>query len=316
MFAQTVPFAQVIVINNHSTDGTKAYLEQLEYPELTTHHLTKNLGGAGGFAKGLEEAEKYQLDWIVSIDDDAMLNQHYLEYLMQYASAHPKCVAMSGTVRTNGKIQGIHRRKVVSKLLFLEKNISQREYQKEYFHCDCATFCGLTIRRDVIGQIGLPNAGYFLWYDDTEYSLRLRKMGGVINVSAAYLNHKVELPTEKQGVLERTTWRHYYGCRNRYDVAKRHFGKLSARMVSLEYHMLIGMSYLMSLYAGKHQHARFNIQMIHDALSDAENGRFGFNEKYWSDNKKVEMFSSKYSDQMAESTHRHLVIKKNFSSPD
>ncbi|KLD60644.1 hypothetical protein WP50_08785 [Lactiplantibacillus plantarum] len=47
---QTVPPAKIIIIDNHSTDGTKAELQTadiLANPSVDYRYLTKNIGGAG-----------------------------------------------------------------------------------------------------------------------------------------------------------------------------------------------------------------------------------------------------------------------------
>lgn len=46
---------------------------------------------------------------------------------------------------------------------------------KESFDYDLASFCGLLFSRELIKEIGVPKAEYFIWYDDSEYSLRLRE---------------------------------------------------------------------------------------------------------------------------------------------
>ena len=63
VFSQTVPFHRILVVDNHSTDGTAQYLDSLEYPELTVLHLPENIGGAGGFARGLKEIAAGDCDW-------------------------------------------------------------------------------------------------------------------------------------------------------------------------------------------------------------------------------------------------------------
>lgn len=280
VFSQTLPFSKVIVVDNHSTDGTGAYLRGLDRPELIILFQEENLGGAGGFARGFAEALGHGLDWVAAIDDDAMLENHYMERLMDYARDHREAAVLSGTVMAHGKISVIHRRRVASRLLFLERNVGEQEYWGDAFCCDCATFCGMTVRGDALKKAGLPNAEYFLWYDDTEYSLRFAEYGGVVNVNRAVLEHKVKEDVAAGGLLERTTWRHYYGYRNRYDTARRHFGTLSAWMIALEYYILMALSCLMWLSPGRRANAGFNIRMIHDALKSAQNRKFGRNEKY------------------------------------
>ena len=76
VLSQTGPFSYICIVDNHSTDGTPEYLDQLasqseaalsgrSKPEFHILHLPENIGGAGGFAKGLENLAKTDCDWIL-----------------------------------------------------------------------------------------------------------------------------------------------------------------------------------------------------------------------------------------------------------
>ena len=54
--AQTVQGLRVLVVDNASADGTAEYLKTLAMPGLVCRILTENLGGAGGFAYGMQAA--------------------------------------------------------------------------------------------------------------------------------------------------------------------------------------------------------------------------------------------------------------------
>ena len=54
--SQEIPFSRIIVVDNHSSDGTKEYLDKIGDPRYIVIHSEKNLGGAGGFSLGLQEA--------------------------------------------------------------------------------------------------------------------------------------------------------------------------------------------------------------------------------------------------------------------
>lgn len=277
---QTIPFEKVIIVNNCSDDGTTEYLREFSADErFVILNQSENLGGAGGFYVGMEYANSCDLDWLLIIDDDAMIRSDYMERLMDYAEKHQEVKALAGSVFVDGRVHTMHRRNIVSQLFFIEKKISERMYQKESFSCDCATFCGLLVKGDVMRAIGLPKKEYFIWYDDTEYSLRLQKYGGIVTVPSAILDHKTVIFKEA-GILARTGWRHYYGYRNRYDVALHHFGKWSAGMVALQYLVLRAISFVMMLIPGKREHAGFNVRMIKDALQDGKRQKLGFHDKY------------------------------------
>lgn len=278
---QTYPFDQIVVVDNCSTDGTREFLRTLEKsePRLRVIYEKQNLGGAGGFYDGIKLADGADPDWILIIDDDAMIRRDYMEILMKF-SDEPKVNALAGSVYVDGKIHTMHRRNVTSRLLFTETEIPVKAYKEETFLCDCATFCGLLVRGSAVRKIGLPRKEYFIWYDDSEYSLRFSGLGRILCVPAAGLDHKTTLPQESEGLLRRTGWRHYYGYRNRYDTAKKHFGKWSAACIALEYHVLSLLSRCMVLRKETAEKGRFNVRMIHDALADGRAGRLGKNDRY------------------------------------
>lgn len=279
---QTVPFERIVIVNNCSTDGTKEYLEQYnENPEFVISNQTENLGGAGGFRVGLALAQQEDLDWILIIDDDAMIASDYIRQCDKIIRRRPNMVACSGTVYTEGKIQTSHRRVIVNQLLCLEKNVPLSAYEQKSFHYDLATFCGLMVRGDILRKIGLPKSEYFIWYDDTEYSMRLRQYGGIVNINAAHLNHKTVLPTGKQaGFFARMSWRTYYGHRNRLDAVKAHCKPVTTAVIIAEFFVFIACGYGMQLIPSKRKQGRYIARMLRDALKDGYHGVLGKNEKY------------------------------------
>ena len=83
------------------------------------------------------------------------------------------------------------------------------------------SFVGSIIRKQAIQQIGLPMTGFFIWYDDTEYGLRLSEIGKVLCVPGIRVQHDtVEYKNE-------VTWKDYYGTRNFGLTIKLHFSRLN-----------------------------------------------------------------------------------------
>lgn len=278
---QTIPFSRVIVVDNHSTDGTAEFLAARE--DLDVIREPENLGGAGGFYDGLQRASQGEYDWVLIIDDDAMIAPDYMEKLLDYANAHTGIYGLAGKVVTEGHIDVSHRRRITNRLLYLESNVTIGEYQKESFSCDAATFCGLLLQGQKMREIGLPQKGYFLWYDDIEYCLRLQECGGVTVVPAAVLHHKTVLSKEgmvTKGVLHRIGWRQYYGYRNRYDTAKRHLGSLSAWVILWQYRVFWLLSFFMAWKKETREQGRSNQKILHDVIKDCKAGKLGKHPEY------------------------------------
>lgn len=280
---QTIPFEKIIIVNNCSTDGTDLYLKQFESDKRFVICAQKmNLGGAGGFCEGLKVSGKLDLDWTLIIDDDAMISHDYIERCDDFLRKNPNVQACSGTVYTEGKIQQNHRRLIVSTLLHLEKNMPIHAYEKKCFRYDLATFCGLMISRKALKEIGFPKSEYFIWYDDTEYSMRLKRYGGIVNVNSAKLNHKTVLPdADERGFFERMNWKTYYGHRNRLDAVRSHCKKITEMVIVLEFILFIACGYGMQLLPGKRKQGKYVVQLMKDAMYDGRHGKLGKKDKYF-----------------------------------
>ena len=70
--AQTVQGFTVLLVDNASNDGTADYIKALAMPGLIYHNTGENLGGAGGFARGLEEAVRLGCEAVWIMDDDTL----------------------------------------------------------------------------------------------------------------------------------------------------------------------------------------------------------------------------------------------------
>lgn len=228
---QTSPADRIIIVNNASTDGTNDYLEQLSDQEIRCQIITcpENIGGAGGFARGIAQAVKCDVDCVLLIDDDAILSPDYMEKLLAARRADPKYKAFAGAVKANGRIDTCHR-KNISRIGLLMRECPESAYQSACFPCDIASFCGMLVDGELLMQIGLPHAEYFIWHDDAEYSLRIRRYSRFLIVPDAVLDHRTAINKEKI-YPRRYTWRDYYAIRNRIYMLKEH-GNLLDKIVN------------------------------------------------------------------------------------
>lgn len=274
---QTEPVDSVIVVDNNSNDGTREYLDNLNDTRINAYHMNENLGGAGGFYEALSIASKDNFDYVLIIDDDAMLEKNYIKKIIDFSEKNPKYNAYAGSVYTDGKIDPYHRRRIGSKLIFWEKMIPANMYNKPR-RIELATFCGLVIRGSELRRVGLPRKEYFIWYDDTEYCLRID--GGIALVPKAKLNHKTTLNYITGNIISRITWKHYYGYRNRYDCAKRHLGIVTCIMILGEYCVFYIGSLVMYLNRAKRTQAKYNIKMLTQVIIDCLTNRLGKNPDY------------------------------------
>lgn len=278
---QTILPKQVIIIDNHSTDGTRQLLNDsgvLQNPLVSYYLMKENVGGSGGFYEGLKHAVGQHADWVSVSDDDAIFTKDYFERICEANKKNSDIGAFTGTVKLeDGRIQVSHRRIITNWSILREKRVPLKEY-KDNFEIDIASFVGLVIKGDVLKSIGLPRKDFFIWYDDIEYSLRIRKITKILNVSQAIITHKTKIASNDFQRVYIPDWREYYGIRNRLVTILEHSSSKSLARIYVLYSFLkLVLSTLSSRYKGQRKHYFF---VVVRSYKDAIFKKMGENDRY------------------------------------
>ena len=214
---QTYDFNKLILIDNNSTDGTYEMLKEykiIDNDKVEYVHLEKNIGGAGGFYEGMKISSSTLADWTWIMDDDTIPENEALENLVDYVNKNK-----------------------ISKISYLSSYVYDMDNNDanvpQFVHNNsnqitAATFVSLLISNSAIKEIGLPMKDYFIWGDDTEYTLRLTKYyGPAYFVKSSKVLHKRK-NTGKLNILTETNeirinfW--YYMVRNNLNNYKEYYG--------------------------------------------------------------------------------------------
>ncbi|ANK62553.1 hypothetical protein AYR56_09910 [Loigolactobacillus backii] len=282
---QTVKPGKIIIIDNNSTDGTQDHLSDeniLQNPLVKYYFVKDNLGGAGGFYFGMKKAiETEKFDWITLSDDDAIYSNDYFEHISDAIKSAPNIKAFCGSIYLeDGRIQYTHRRRIASTKRIKEVTIPVKEYSHN-FYVDVFTFVGCVISRELISKIGLPDKDYFIWYDDVEYSLRIREYTKILNVSKAKIVHKTKVISNDFAAQYKPDWREYYGVRNRLLTIKRHTSSQLFIFFYIPYYIL--RSYL-DLFRPRFKGFRRHVVYVYTcAYFDALRNKKGKNPKFLPD---------------------------------
>lgn len=229
---QTKTFRNMIVVNNHSTDGTFEYLEEWKQKEaqFSKYVITTedNLGGSGGYYLGQKKAVELGAEWVFLADDDAYAEQDMMEEFYKYAINHDvkRISAICGTVcHPDGTIDLNHRSRINKKgYRFLNRESSVIEdYEKEEFEIDVLSYVGAFINGDALKKQGLVDDSFFIYWDDSEHSIRLKKFGKIVCVPAVRIVHDDLVITPEQCKTPVVSWKDYYLERNEMVTYKRHF---------------------------------------------------------------------------------------------
>ncbi|CBW75867.1 glycosyl transferase [Mycetohabitans rhizoxinica HKI 454] len=221
LVGQTRPPSGIIVVDNASGMETQQLLATRS--DVKVCRLEQNLGGAGGFAVGIETALAAGADWIWLMDDDAIARPNALAQLIDVAhDAQPRTGAVCSAVWEFGKLAPQHRRNFDPATL-AEPSVPFSAYQTKFTGIDTASFVGFLLNAHAAVEVGLPLHEFFLAYDDTEYSLRLGKRGWKVLLAPGSIVDHMRSPLAR---LRHGPFgiKHYYTLRNQLAVF-RHYGR-------------------------------------------------------------------------------------------
>lgn len=214
-------FDNLVIVNNGSTDDTEQFLDTISNQNgIHILKIENNIGASWGFNRGIKYVmDNMKTDWIFIADDDAIPDTKMLYYLNQVVEkkATDEIQALCTSVYNHGQIDLVHRRKLTSKWLPKEAYIPIENYDKDEFSVDLATFVGLMIKPSLVQKIGLPVEDYYIRWDDTEYSIRIRKACNILCIPKSIMNHDVPAQDRK------ISWKHFYNFRNKTVTIKKHY---------------------------------------------------------------------------------------------
>jgi GT2 family glycosyltransferase len=221
---QNQPIEQIIVVNNGSVDGTEEWLAG--QPDLCVI-TQENVGGSGGFYRGMKEAVAKGADWVWCMDDDVFPHSDCLTQLLKEADDSQVGILVPQRL-IEGKVFATEFRAFNMTNPFTSTNVGKLKHDLPTTPTDIAgaTFEGPFIRRTVIDRIGLPNKELFIFYDDTDYCLRTLLAGYKVRYvpNAQMDKHRFFAEdgwSEKQA---KKKWKRFYQIRNA-TYLNHHYGK-------------------------------------------------------------------------------------------
>jgi rhamnopyranosyl-N-acetylglucosaminyl-diphospho-decaprenol beta-1,3/1,4-galactofuranosyltransferase len=187
--AQSRAADAVIVVDNASTDGTAAVVRR-HYPTVALAELARNTGGAGGFACGLALALDSAADLVWLMDDDTVPEPDALRALLDARARHPgppPALVASRVLWTDGRAHPMNTPRTKP---FATKAELRSADAAGCLPIRSASFVSVLVDASVCRQRGLPQADYFLWNDDFEFTTRLLRGNVGLLCPASVVVHK------------------------------------------------------------------------------------------------------------------------------
>lgn len=216
---------KIIIIDNHSTDGTRDYIfkeiDKSYYDKIDYVFLDENVGGSGGFSFGVKYAYEKGYDFIWLMDDDG---RPWDENTLQNLELYIKNNYLYNTpVMINSLVQCDE-----ENLSFSESQDGKIIYHKNQIKYDelkghCSLFNGTLISKELVKKIGIPRDDYFIKGDEKEYFARTLKNGIFTTtvVNSLYYHPSPFKWDESITIFGKTIfnniepgWKEYYNMRN------------------------------------------------------------------------------------------------------
>ncbi len=188
---------EVIVVDNASSDASAEAVAE-RFPEVRLVRNTTNLGFAVAVNQGLRTAlGRYAL----LLNPDALLGEGAVEALIDHMDRHPDCgLAGAQLLDPDGARQHSFDNWPTLSTELLNKSLLRRlrpaRYPSKYqaydapFEVESLIGAAILARREAAADVGLLDEAYFLFLEETDWCLRMRRAGWkVTHVPAARVYH-------------------------------------------------------------------------------------------------------------------------------
>lgn len=202
---------RIIVIDNHSDDSDRHYLQKVVQQYTTAHphfniHLIENSyndGYSGGNNFGYRYLENNDLHGdVLILNPDIYITAKTINVMQEVLQKNEDAGGvMVRTLKTDGTV--------------LYDHIKMRGLEQDWLKCEedvCETdyLAGscMLLRRDVLKKTGLFNAAFFMYWEETDLSFRIKEAGYRL------LSTTLGSITRRDNEIGRGLNMHYYMVRN------------------------------------------------------------------------------------------------------
>lgn len=273
---QAVRLDSIIVVNNGSTDGTKEWLDS--QADLDVLHQ-ENVGGSGGFYRGIQYAYEKGYDWIWCMDDDVYPEPDCLEMLLKQDDEETGMLCPLRRQERKTFLSEIKRFNLTNPFKSLHVHeLTLEEVKSQDAVCiEGMAFEGPLIKREVVERIGLPNKELFLLYDDSDYSYRAVLAGYLVKLVPKAILNKERFFADDDRVtqIKKGKWKLYYHIRNTVYFNKKYGKNMWVRNLRPIFVMLRYQSYVLKNLLFNRKYQTSDLSTFYRGYRDGINGNLG-----------------------------------------
>lgn len=207
----------IIVVDNASEDDSIKLLTNKYGSQIQVIQNSENLGGSGGFGRGMRECLHADYKYLILMDNDAVTDRNTIEYMYNYMEEHPtvgaagpKIMMLDYPDRIMDYAKVLDFDNYTDKMEFY--NCLEDDENRKNRECDFVAATMAIYSRKALLESGPMDESYFIYYDDIELCHRIRKHNyGIVCLGEVKAWHKSGMEHNAKNTFAR-----YYLERNTY----------------------------------------------------------------------------------------------------
>lgn len=227
---QDYPDVQITMVDNASSDGTASYVRE-HFPDIEVIDSRHNLGFAGGCNLGFQASSS---QYIVLLNQDAVADRSWIAELVRVAELDPGIAAVGSKLLMDRcptilNSTGIE---INEAGWAWDRQVGERDEEPSPLPQEVFGVCGgaLLFNRAAIEAVGAFDTSFFMYFEDTDLSWRLRLSGSRIYYAPlAVVRH--DFHGDTGATPGRALRRRYYSERNRIQTLFKNAESRSLRRV-------------------------------------------------------------------------------------
>lgn len=220
----------IVVVDNNSNDGS--------FEKLVEHYKTNkkvvviessdNAGFSSGNNIGIRYALKNNTDFILLLNNDTEIDRRMVDELVTKADENTVTVPKMYYFADKNRIwyAGGCINKYTGRISHIGiDEMDNGQYDQDRY-VDFATGCAVLIHSSIIRRIGMMDESYFMYVEDVDYSLNMKKHNiEILFVPTAKLWHKVGASSGSKSNITV-----YYGNRGRFMLMNKYNFSIMAKL--------------------------------------------------------------------------------------
>lgn len=198
------PYLQILLVDNGSTDSTSQTVQR-DFSQIRTIRTDNNVGIARGYNLGIEYSLDHGADFVMVMNNDTVVAPNMISQLVGAMVDNPGIGMVMPKIFYYGNKNllwsaGAKWHSIPPRVTFIGLNAMDGPRFARTVPIQYAPSCCLLISKSALEKVGYFDGGYYFYFDDWDYSTRLRNAGyKILLVAEAHLWHKVSMSTQKTG---------------------------------------------------------------------------------------------------------------------